>query len=159
MHIVRQKNGDTVSELLLFNFSRSFTNEERVSHFYSATANVDCSQSPIFTWDRLTVTAISIFKCTDGVNVGDYSSRRGGKPPPKPPPPHSSFDTHGWWQPVTQIARSRWSYGKIEDCEQSTANVKEILNYFRSKISLTLLGLHRMIKKKTLKPNTAGSHF
>ena len=23
------------------------------------------------------------------------------------------------WQPVTQNARSRWSYGKIEECEQS----------------------------------------
>ena len=73
---MRQKDAHTVSEPLLFNFSRSFTNEEQVSHFYSA-----------------------------------------------------------------------------------TANVKEILNYFRSKISLTLLGLHGMIKKQTLEPNTAGSHF
>ena len=31
----------------------------------------------------------------------------------------SSFDTHARWQPVTQSARSRWSYGKIEDSEQS----------------------------------------
>ena len=37
-----------------------------------------------------------------------------------PPPPLRSFDTHARWQPVTQIARSRQSYGKIEDCEQST---------------------------------------
>ena len=33
--------------------------------------------------------------------------------------PLSSFDTHARWQSVTQSARSRWSYGKIEDCEQS----------------------------------------
>ena len=41
--------------------------------------DIDCSQSPIFSWDRLdipnlTVTAILIFKCTEGVDVGDYSS-------------------------------------------------------------------------------------
>ena len=39
----------------------------------------DCSQSPIFSWDRLdiprlTVTGILIFKCTEGAGVGDYSS-------------------------------------------------------------------------------------
>ena len=44
---------------------------------------VDCSQSPIFSWDRLdiprlTATAILIFKCTEGAGVGDYSSRWGG---------------------------------------------------------------------------------
>ena len=38
---------------------------------------------------------------------------------PNRPHPLSSFDTHARWQPVTQSARSRWSYGKIEDCEQS----------------------------------------
>ena len=37
----------------------------------------------------------------------------------KPPPPPSSFDTHPRWQPERQSARSRRSYGKIEDCEQS----------------------------------------
>ena len=39
---------------------------------------------------------------------------------PNRPRPLSSFDTHLRWQPVTQSARSRRSYGKIEDCEQST---------------------------------------
>ena len=39
---------------------------------------VDCSQSPIFSWDHLdmpclTVMAILIFKCTEGASVGDYS--------------------------------------------------------------------------------------
>ena len=40
---------------------------------------VDCSQSPIFSWDRLdiprllTVTAILILKCTEGAGVGDYA--------------------------------------------------------------------------------------
>ena len=38
---------------------------------------------------------------------------------PNRPRPLSSFDTHARWQPVTQSSRSRWSYGKIEDCEQS----------------------------------------
>ena len=34
---------------------------------------------------------------------------------PRPRPrPLSSFDTHARWQPVTQSARSRWSYGKID---------------------------------------------
>ena len=36
----------------------------------------------------------------------------------------SSFDTHARWQPVTQSARSRRSYGKIEDCEQSMVNTE-----------------------------------
>ena len=35
------------------------------------------------------------------------------------PRPLSSFDTHARWQPVTQSIRSRRSYGKIEDREQS----------------------------------------
>ena len=39
---------------------------------------------------------------------------------PNRPRPLSSFDTHARWQPVTQSARSRRSYGRIEDCEQST---------------------------------------
>ena len=38
---------------------------------------------------------------------------------PNCPRPLSSFDTHARWQPVTQSSRSRWSYGKIEDCEHS----------------------------------------
>ena len=39
---------------------------------------------------------------------------------PNRPRPLSSFDTHARWQPVTQSARSRWSYyGKIEDYEKS----------------------------------------
>ena len=46
----------------------------------------------------LTATAILIFKCTEGAGAGDYAR----------------------WQSVTQSARSRRSYGKIEDCEQST---------------------------------------
>ena len=49
------------------------------------------------------------------VNDGhlDFQMYRGG------PRPLSSFETHARWQPVTQSARSRRSYGKIEDCEQS----------------------------------------
>ena len=45
------------------------------------------------------------------------------------PRPLSSFDTHARWQPVTQSASSRRSYGKIEDCEQSIkATIAEIKN-------------------------------
>ena len=40
----------------------------------------------------------------------------------------SSFDTHARWQPVTQSARSRWSYGKIEDCEQSNYEIISIIS-------------------------------
>ena len=48
-----------------------------------ANYNIDCSQSPIFSCDRidiprLTVTAILIFKCTEGAGVVDYSSGAGG---------------------------------------------------------------------------------
>ena len=44
---------------------------------------LDCSQSPIFSWDRLdiprlTVTGILIFKCTEGAGVGDYRFGRWG---------------------------------------------------------------------------------
>ena len=43
---------------------------------------IDCSQSPIFSGDRLdiprlTVTGILIFKGTEGAGVGDYSSEGG----------------------------------------------------------------------------------
>ena len=45
---------------------------------------------------------------------------------PNRPRPLSSFDTHARWQPVTQSARSRRSYGKIEDCEQSTRTQRKL---------------------------------
>ena len=61
---------------------------------------IDCSQSPIFSWDRLdiprllTVMAILILKFTEGAGVGDYGWGGGGEEgrenfslPPKPPPP------------------------------------------------------------------------
>ena len=73
------------------------------------------------------MTAILIFKCTKGAGVGDYSSGRGWSggalaSSQTVPRPLSSFDTHARWQPVTQSARSRRSYGEIEDCEQSTSD-------------------------------------
>ena len=40
----------------------------------------------------------------------------------------SCFDSHARWQPATQSARSRWSYWKIEDCEQSRPIVRRIRN-------------------------------
>ena len=42
---------------------------------------------------------------------------------PNRPRPLSSFDNRARWQPVTKSSRSRRSYGKIEDCEQSTIEV------------------------------------
>ena len=48
--------------------------------------------------------------------MGDYFSRF----LPNRPRSLSSFDTHLRWQPVTRSARSRRSYGKIEDREQSS---------------------------------------
>ena len=71
---------------------------------------VDCSQSPIFSWDRLdiprllTVTAILILKCTEGAGVGDYGWGGGGEGRekfsrflPNRPRPLGSFDTHARW--------------------------------------------------------------
>ena len=73
-----------------FSFYVPFFFSEKNGH------GLDCSQSPIFSRDRLdiprlTVTAILIFKCTEGAGVGDYSSS-----------PLSSFDTHARWQPITR---------------------------------------------------------
>ena len=62
---------------------------------------------------------------TEGAGVGDYSSRgRWARNYftrflPNRPLPLSSFDTYARWQPETQSARSRRSYGKIEESEQS----------------------------------------
>ena len=47
--------------------------------------------------------------CSDVITVPLFFSLA-----PKPPLPLSSFDTHARWQTVTQSARSRWSYEKIE---------------------------------------------
>ena len=62
------------------------------SMMFDERERLDCSQSSIFSCDRLdiprlTVTAILIFKGTEGAGVGDYSSSGGGALPPKPPPP------------------------------------------------------------------------
>ena len=58
------------------------------------------------------------------------------------PRPLSSFDTHARWQPVTQSARFRRSYGKIEDCEQSTlcrpASLCSVLHFRLSPVTNTL---------------------
>ena len=53
--------------------------------------------------------------CSDVITVPLFFSL-----PPIRPRPLSSFNTYASWQPVTESARSRWSYGIIEDCEQST---------------------------------------
>ena len=49
------------------------------------------------------------------------------------PSTQSSFDTHARWQPETS-ARSRGSYGKIEDCEQSSRVRRAISKQFHKKI-------------------------
>ena len=58
--------------------------EEVVKKTSRSSDLLDCSQSPIFSWDRLdiprlTVTGILIFKGTEGAGVGDYSSDGGGE--------------------------------------------------------------------------------
>ena len=83
------------------------------------------------TRSRRSLDDILIFKCTEGTGVGDYSSR--GSWARKiflassqiVPSPLSSFDTHARWQPETQSARSRRSYRKIEDCEQSMCTERD----------------------------------
>ena len=50
----------------------------------------------------------------------------------------SCFDTHARWQPVTQSARSRRSYWKIADCEQSRPIVRRIRNSEEIRLSETL---------------------
>ena len=71
---------------------------------------VDCSQSPIFSWDRLDiprlkVTGILIFKCTERAGVGDDSSLGGGgwggRGARKPPPPPKQF-----WHSCKMVARN-----------------------------------------------------
>ena len=49
--------------------------------------------------------------CSDVITVPLFSCFL-----PNRPRPLSSFTTYARWQPVTQSARSRWSYGKTEDC-------------------------------------------
>ena len=58
------------------------------------------------------------FQMYRGGGRRNYSSGGGGGGTPL-----GSFDTQARWQPVTQGAWSRWSYGKIEDCEQSNNTV------------------------------------
>ena len=70
---------------------------------YYTSSPLDCSQSPIFSWDRLdiprlTATAFLILKCTEAAGVGDF-----------------------WHSCKMAARRSRWSYGKIEGCEQSSS--------------------------------------
>ena len=90
-------------------YAHALSPVERVlGHFQNLVTG--CSQSPIFSWDRLDIPRLLDFQMYRG----------GGRRGLSAPCPLSSFDTQGRWQPVTQSARSRWSYGKIEDCEQST---------------------------------------
>ena len=52
-----------------------------------------------------------------------------------------SFDTHARWHPVTQSARSRRSYGKMEDCEQSRVGVDLVSFLARPKPKIPFHGL------------------
>ena len=71
------------------------------------------------------------------VNGGhlDFQMYRGGRvsgiiasSQTDPDRPLSSFHTHTRRQPVTQSPRSRRSYGKIEDCEESRGRTVTICN-------------------------------
>ena len=81
------------------------------------------------------MTAILIFKCTKGAGVGDYSSRekeaREIASFQTVPRPLRRFDAHVRWPPVTQSLRSRQSYGKIRDCEQSNLIYGEMFVFSR----------------------------
>ena len=91
-----------------------FTDTPFCFSFFFYLQGLDCSQSPIFSSDRLdiprllTVTAILILKCTEGAGVGDYGWGRGkgekNRGPvyfsrflPNRPRPLGSFDTHARW--------------------------------------------------------------
>ena len=84
---------------------------------------VDCSQYSIFSWDRRDIARLIVngghldFQMYWLGGSGGIIALVGGGP--NHPRPLSSFDTQARWQPVTQSAQSPWSYGKIEDCEQS----------------------------------------
>ena len=69
-------------------------------------AALDCSQSPIFPWDRRDIASLTI----NGGHLDFQNVPRGRAS-------GSSLDTHA---SVTQSALSRRSYEKIGDCEQST---------------------------------------
>ena len=74
---------------------------------------------------------------------------------PNRPRPLSSFDTHARWQPVTQSARSRRSYGKIEDCEQSKILVYRLtsqLNLQRVIFPNSNLGFYPKLSLENLSP-------
>ena len=78
---------------------------------------LDCSQSRIFSRDCRDIVRLTV----DGGHLAFQMYRGGGcrvlymyhlRP-------LSNLDIHARWQPVTKCARSRRSYGKIEDYEQS----------------------------------------
>ena len=82
------------------------------------------------------------------------------------PTPLSSFDTHARWQPVTQSAHSWWSYGKIEDCEQSNCYKELRLKMSRKEWSnrrLLLLGspgrIPELFEEKFLQRTVTFSFF
>ena len=104
---------------------------------------LDCSQSPIFPWDRQDIVCLTIngghldFHMYLGGRASGIidlpgSRGRGGEnnfsiflaSSQTDPRPLSSFDTHARLQAVTQSARSRRSYCKIGDCEQSRITQK-----------------------------------
>ena len=63
---------------------------------------------------------------------------------PNRPCPLSSFDNHARWRPVTHSARSRRSYGKIKDCEQSKAEVTFVCHKTR-KIPLAVWSIFSIL--------------
>ena len=100
---------DFQTKVSVFVFTRLIKSERHLRcdlhETYLILTTIDCSQSPIFPWDRRDVARLTInvghldFQMYRGASVGDYR--------------------HARWQPVMQSARSRRSYGKTGDCKQS----------------------------------------
>ena len=70
---------------------------------------LDCLHSPIFSWNRRDI--LSRYSASGSL-------------------PLMVAILIFKWKPVTQSARSRRSYGKIEDCEQSNHRLLTTVNYY-----------------------------
>lgn len=77
--------------------------------------------------ERLPVPAAILISCVlRGRELGFIALLPETVPLPTPPPPPSRFDNHPRWPSVMQSLRSRRSYGKLGECEQSS-NLDEFL--------------------------------
>ena len=76
--------------------------------------------------------ATLIFKCTEGAGVGIIAVGGGGL----------VLGLDARWQPITHSARSGRSYGKIEDCEQSS-----LVTLTRTRSEFPGTGFHAVLNK------------